>query len=343
MIERELIKSYAIDPADLPEESVLFGGSAVMQEVHGQIQRILHNDLPVLICGEKGTGKELIARFLHSRSDRCQLPFVRVDCTAMHERMWEDGFFGPNGEVRQSEGENFRALAGSGTVFFDEIGDLRWDLQAKLLDLLQDQADARTEKMQARIVCSTHRDLEKAVERRAFRRDLFYRIDVINLRVAPLRERREDIPRWCEYFLARLARRFDRQRPELTAGALERLKRWNWPGNLRELETKLSRLFAAGSRGGAIEKELDGQAGTARVPGAALNRLADARRAARRTQPKRSRLLRALKANQWNRRKAAEELNMSYRSFLARMRQASVPRRQESERTLPPERLPGLD
>lgn len=337
----DLVQSFRIDVADLPNEAVIFGRTAAMREVHGQIERILHNDLPVLIRGESGTGKEMIAKFLHARSDRRDSPFVKVNCAAIPASLLEGELFGyENGGSDGAERGLVESAAG-GTLFLDEIGDLDWELQTKLLDLLGDGQSPRSvenesKSARARVVCSTNRDLEKAIERRAFRQDLFYRIDVINLNLKPLRERKEDIPQLCEHFLEKLGKKFERPAPPLTAGALKLLQQWNWPGNLRELENRIARHVVLGDEGALgvdLNRQADPAPGLSHMP-ARKGHMNEASRPA--TPVARSALLRALKANRWNRRKAAESLNISYRSLLFRLREAGVPQRRRSHKGLPP-------
>jgi two-component system, NtrC family, response regulator AtoC len=336
----DLVQSFRIDVADLPNEAILFGDSAAMREVHGQIERILHNDLPVLIRGESGTGKEMIAKFLHARSDRRDSPFVKVNCAAIPASLLESELFGYEGGNADAEPGLVESAAG-GTLFLDEIGDLDWELQIKLLDLLEDRqaspaGGSEGKRARARVVCSTNRDLEEAVERRAFRQDLFYRIDVINLNLTPLRERREDIPRLCEHFLEKLAKKFERSAPALTPGALTLLKQWSWPGNLRELENRIARLIVLGDER-VLESELNRQVEPARRLNQAPARSGHLSETSRQASPvSRSVLLKALKASHWNRRRAAEALNISYRSLLCRLREVGVPQRRRSHKGPPP-------
>ena len=334
----DLVQSFRIDAADLPSEAVIFGSTTAMREVHGQIERILHTDLPVLIRGESGTGKEVVAKFLHARSSRRSSPFIKVNCAAIPAGLLESELFGDEKDGAEGGDRGLVEAAAGGTLFLDEIGDLGWEMQVKLLDLLEDRQPSPVEavKGRARVVCSTNRDLEKAVERRAFRQDLFYRIDVINLNLTPLRERKEDIPQLCEHFMEKLARKFDKAAPELTPGAMQILKQWSWPGNVRELENRMARLIVLGDDGG-MAAELNRQADAARAAAGAQGRNGTSKETSRTTAPAgRAVLLRALRANGWNRRKAAEDLNMSYRSFLARMRETDAPRRRSGHRSLPP-------
>jgi two-component system response regulator AtoC len=341
----ELVQSFRIDAAELPGEAVIFGSSAAMREVRGQIERIVHTDLPVLIRGESGTGKELIAKFLHAHSDRRDAPFVKVNCAAIPGDLlesellgYEKGAFAGAFEAKSGLVE----VAACGTLLLDEIGDMDLKLQTKLLRLLEDGhyfrvGGSQEREAHVRIICATSIDLEKAVERRAFRQDLFYRIEVLNLRLAPLRERKEDIPLLCEHFLEKLSRRFEKAAPPLTATSLHLLKQWDWPGNLRELENWMGRVIILGDER-ALAAELVRQM-------APLHRennlqplsgqLKDPSRLAVSTTA-RTVMLKVLQANRWNRRKTAEDLNMSYRSLLCRLREAGMLQRRKNHKGLPP-------
>lgn len=341
----DLVQSYRILPADLPTEAVIFGGTAAMRDVYAQIERILHNDLPVLIQGESGTGKEVVAKFLHARSNRSEGPFVKVNCSAIPEKLLESELFGQEAASHAGASAVRRGMidaAAGGTLFLDEIGDLDWALQTKLLLLLQDGRFARLDggrgrPARVRVICATNSDLEKAVEKRAFREDLFYRIDVINLRLAPLRDRKEDIPQLCEHFLQKLARRYDRAAPLLSPDVLHALKQWRWPGNVRELENWIARVIVLGDdrvQGAHPAPPIAASVVALRPRNGHLKAAARQASAA----ATRSLILKVLQANRWNRRKTAEELNLSYRSLLYKLREARVPQPHKSKNGLPPQR-----
>ncbi len=339
----DLVQSCRIHPADLPDEAVIFGSTAAMREVHGQIERILHTDLPVLIQGESGTGKEVVAKFLHARSSRCDGPFVKVNCPSIPEKLLEGELFGyePGSGSAPRQGQRGMVnLASGGTLFLDEIGDLDWTLQTKLLLLLQDGHCSPIEggmgrPAQVRVICATRGDLEKAMEKRTFREDLFYRIDVINLHLAPLRERREDIPRLCEHFQEKLARRYRRAAPPLTPDALHALKQWHWPGNIRELENWIARAIILGSdpvQGAEVAPRTAPPATDLRPRNGHLKAASRQASAA----ATRSVILKVLQANRWNRRKTAEELNLSYRSLLYKLREGGAGQRRKRQKGVPP-------
>lgn len=342
----DLVQSFRIDEADLPSEAVIFGSTASMRDVQGQIERILKNDLPVLIRGESGTGKEVVARFLHARSDRCDCPFVKVNCGAIPVGLLEREPTGQGNGGAAGAGRGLMEIAAGGTLFLDEIADLKWEMQTKLLDLLEEsqdrQAGARPgQRPRVRIVCATNRDLEQEVERRAFRQDLFYRIDVINLNLAPLRERKQDMPQLCGHFLEKLARKYDKAAPQLSPGAMQLLTQWNWPGNLHELENRLARLIVLGEDR-ALEADLHRQAELSRAGGKRQAGSAVWRETAHPAKPgiAKAALLRALQANRWNRRRAAEDLHMSYRSLLTRLREVGVHLGRRSHKEVPPKQWP---
>jgi two-component system, NtrC family, response regulator AtoC len=295
--------------------------------------------LPVLIQGESGTGKEVVAKFLHVRSDRCDGPFVKVNCTAVPMGTLESELFGYEaGTSSDSVRRGLFDQAAGGTLFLDEIGDLDWPLQSKLLNLLQDGHGARGEGRhgaRVRVICATNSDLEKAVEKRAFRQDLFYRIDVINLRLVPLRERKEDIPQLCEHFMHKLARKFDKTAPPLTPDALHLLRQWNWPGNVRELENWIARVIVLGDdrvMGTELSRQMARSARGAQPHNGHLKEASRQASAA----VARAAILKVLRANHWNRRRTAEELNLSYRSLLNKLRAAGVPQRRKKQKRLPP-------
>src|SRR5580658_76346 len=253
-----------IGTGDLPDGAVIFGSTAAMREVQYRVDRILQKGLPVLIRGERGTGKETLARFLHSRSERHDAPFVKFNCAAIPTRLRESELFGCEKSAFAGASEAKRGLvevADGGTIFLEEVGDLDWMLQAKLLQLLQDGRFVRAggcEERQARVrvfgACTI--DINAAVEAGTFRRDFFYELDVIRLHLLSLRDRKEDIPQLCDYFLQELGKRLEMRAPRLSSATLDLLKQWNWPGNLRELKNWIARFIILGG-----DKELTAELG----------------------------------------------------------------------------------
>jgi two-component system response regulator AtoC len=345
LMAEQLTHSFRIDPADLPDESVIFGRTVVMGEIRNRIHRVLGTDLPVLIQGETGTGKEVVARFLHSGSDRREAPFVKLNCAAVPASLLESELFGyQKGSFTGAKEDRpgLIEIAEGGTLFLDEIAELHRDLQAKLLHLLQDGSFTRIGGSEERVgnirvICATNVDLKIAVDSGAFREDLFYRIDGLLLRLPALRERKNDIPQLCEHFLEKLARRFGRNAPILNPATVSLLMQWNWPGNLRELENWVARAIILGDSD-ALVMELRQRMGMADASETRLPSTGNLKEASRRATAAASSalILRVLQANRWNRRKTAEDLNMSYRSLLYKLREVGIPQRRRSHKGYPP-------
>ena len=341
----DLSQNFRIDAADLPDESVIFGTTVAMGEIRERIRCVLTSDLPVLIYGENGTGKEVIARYLHALSNRSNAPFVKLNCASVPPGLLESELFGYQKGAFTGATEDrpgFVEIADVGTLFLDEIGELHREIQGKLLHLLQDGTYSRIggeeqRRARVRLICATNFDLQGAVECGTFREDLLYRIDIVRLNLPTLRDRKADIPQLCEYFLQKLARQFGRTAPQLDASTIRVLMQWDWPGNLRELENWVARaIILGGAEALAIElKRRIGVANqwTSRQPNARTLKEAS-RRAA--SSASNAMILKALQANRWNRRKTAEDLHMSYRSLLYKLREAGIPQRRRSHRGFPP-------
>jgi len=251
---REAGAPAATEPPQF-EKRTLIGHSPMIVDVYKNLARAALSNSSVLINGESGTGKELVARALHRQSARAAGPFVAVNCAALTEHLLESELFGHEkgaftGAVAQKKGK--LELAQGGTVFLDEVGELAPSLQAKFLRVLQEHefdrvGGTRTLRLDVRLIAATNRDLEAATDRGAFRPDLFYRLNVVNLRLPPLRDRREDIPRLAAHFLDRISR--DRgAKFILSDEALRTMMQFHWPGNVRELENSVERActFASG-------------------------------------------------------------------------------------------------
>jgi nitrogen regulation protein NR(I) len=258
-LERQVLCLRSVLTPSGVEASVGFEGMVgrhpEMVRVYQLITQIAPTPTTVLITGESGTGKELIARAVHHKSERAAQPFVAVNVAAIPETLIESELFGH--EKGAFTGAHARRLgrfelAQGGTVFLDEIGSLRLDLQAKLLRVLQERqiervGGQRTVPVDVRVLAATNVNLKAAVRARTFREDLYYRLNVVPIHVPPLRERREDIPYLVEHFVRKAARECNRDVRSVSAGALEVLSRYDWPGNVRELENVIHRAVVLAS------------------------------------------------------------------------------------------------
>jgi DNA-binding NtrC family response regulator len=234
----------------------MVGKSSALRRLLQQIETVAPSDSTVLILGETGTGKELIARAVHELSRRKEKPLIRVNCTSIPKELFESEFFGHakgafTGAIRDRAGR-FEAAA-SGTLFLDEVGEIPLELQSKLLRVLQERSyervgEEKTRRADVRIVAATNRDLKKEVAAGRFREDLYYRLNVFPLRVAALRERKEDVPLLAAHFVELLVKELGFPKPRLTRAGIEALQGYDWPGNIRELRNVIERavLFAQG-------------------------------------------------------------------------------------------------
>ena len=239
----------------------IIGDSAKIREILHMITRLKDTWTPVLICGESGTGKELVARAIHYRGAFAKRPLVAVDCGALVPTLMESDLFGYakgafTGAAKSKIGL-FQAADG-GTIFLDEIGELPLELQAKLLRVLQEKevrpvGSKESIRVQSRVVAATNRDLESAIKDGTFRKDLFFRLNVVSITLPPLRERRSDIPMLAQYFLDHLA---ENENIKFTSAAMKLLMRYDWPGNVRELENCLCRAVTLGDRKVIDESDL---------------------------------------------------------------------------------------
>jgi transcriptional regulator with GAF, ATPase, and Fis domain len=310
-----------------------------MREVWDIIEQAANIDVTVLISGETGTGKDLVARAIHSLSSRQHAPYVAVNCAAVPKDLLESELFGHERGAftgaHQLKVGKFES-ANHGTIFLDEIGDLHPGLQAKLLHVLQDGTFSRVGgksamKADVRVLAATNRDLAHAVGTGRFRDDLYYRLNVIDIVVPPLRERPEEIPLLAAYFIERYSTLYHRDHFELSPEMMDRLKRYRYPGNVRELENIIKRLIILGSAhlgssASSSTSSATGQYQKPLLPGQpATVFLRDvARRAAR--QAEKEEILRMLERTRWNRVTAAKLLHISYRSLLYKMKEAGLDR-----------------
>lgn len=252
-IEENLEKDYLLGELEqVSDLEFIKGQSVLMNQVEETIEKIAPLPTTVLLLGESGTGKKLMARFLHDKSHLSGKPFVTLDLSTIPESLIESTLFGHEkgaftGAHRRKYGKF--ELANGGTLFIDEIGCLKYESQSKLLRAIQDKeieriGSTKTIKVDVRLVVATNIDLTDAVRKGEFREDLYYRINVVPIKLPPLRERRQDIPEFVKYFMAKYNRRFRKNVNKLTDQALNILLSYNWPGNIRELENLIERLVA---------------------------------------------------------------------------------------------------
>ena len=342
----ELTQNYRVDPADLPAEAVIFGCTSAMREIRKTLDCALCNDFPVLIEGENGTGKEVIARYFHTRSSRRDEPFVKLNCgavpTSLVERILLGYKEGSSTGAKEVE-PGLIEFAGGGTLFLDDVGELHPSLQVKLLQLLQGGMFTRVGESNRQIgnpgiICATSIDLQTAVKTGKFSNDLFSCIDVVSLRLLPLRNRKADIPQLCKYFLQKLARQFGRTAPRLDPAVLDLLMKWDWPGNLRELENWIARAIILGDTK-ILEAELKRQLGQRNDRDSRSSPKRTSKETSRRAirQPRKKLIINALGGMRCTKRKRAGHLNLSYRSLLCGLREIELRQRRRRHRGSPPQ------
>jgi Transcriptional regulator containing PAS, AAA-type ATPase, and DNA-binding domains len=317
----------------LPPDDVLFGHSPAMEEVRQKALKICRTNVAVLLLGEGGTGKEVLARWLHANSPYSNGEFVKVNCAAIPGSLLESELFGHEkgaftGASAAKPGRVERAHLG--TLFLDEIGDLDGALQSKLLHFLQDGffsrlGDQAERTVETRVICATSRQLEEEITAGRFRGDLFYRINVLKIVMPKLSERRGDIPLLAEYFRRQHSQEFEKECEPFGPEMLGYLQNLAWPGNLRELSNCIARYIVVGPEG-LMQRE----------PARARASINSARNSSQGAVPlkkvakeairemERNAIIEALRANHWNRRKAAQELKISYRALIYKIRDAGL-------------------
>jgi Nif-specific regulatory protein len=305
------------------------GRSSPMQRVLAVVERAAQTSTTVLITGENGTGKEMIARILHHSGKRALGPFVAVNCGAIPENLLESELFGilPNVATGVRGREGRFVQADGGTLFLDEIGDMPVSQQVALLSVIANReitpvGGGRAIPVDVRVIAATNSDLRKQVEEGSFREDLYYRLNVIPIEVPPLRERKADIPALVQHFVAHFARQQEREVPELSAEFLAALMRSDWPGNVRELQNYIERVMAMTSgrvlHPNPLPRDLEG--GVARPRPGRGRRLAD-----QLAEFERGLLQEALDRHKGNQSRAARELGLPEPSFRRRLRRHGVP------------------
>ncbi|MBI1735583.1 MAG: sigma-54-dependent Fis family transcriptional regulator [Candidatus Rokubacteria bacterium] len=305
--------------------------SPPMRDILTVVEQAARADVTVLICGETGVGKEVIARAIHASSPRRRAPFVKVNCAAVPRELLESELFGHERGAftgaHQRKPGRFE-LADGGTIFLDEIGEMHGALQAKLLHVLQDGEYSRVGgrnnlNVNVRVICATNRDLVREVAARRFREDLFYRLNVINIEVPPLRHRREEIPGLVGYFLERYGRLYNLPAHDLSGEAMRAFLQYPWPGNVRELDNFIKRMIVLQDWGLPRTLTAAAPAAPAVVPAPAesvssFSLKEISRRAVR--EAEREVICRALEQCRWNRVKTAKLLNISYRALLYKIK-----------------------
>jgi len=316
----------------------LLGSSPLMEQLREMIGRVARSQAPVHICGESGTGKELVARLIHDSGGRREGPFVAVNCGAIPTELMESELFGHKrgsftGAVADKKG--LIQSAEGGTLFLDEVGDLPLHMQVKLLRVVQEKTvrpvgEAREETVDVRILSATHKNLADLVAQAMFREDLFYRINVIELRVPALRERSGDISEIAGAILQRLARRANATAPELSPGAVQTLEAYPFPGNVRELENVLERALTL-STGGVISPEHirlragpHAAAGAAPATGAAPAADGNTALGSQLESIERDAIIKALEKTRYNKTAAAKLLGMSFRALRYRIKKLGI-------------------
>lgn len=317
----------------LPDE-ILFGRAPSMANIRSRAEKICRTNVPVLLTGEGGTGKEALARWIHAKSEYASGEFVKVNCAAIPSTLLESELFGYErgaftgaNTVKPGRVEK----ADRGTLFLDEIADLDWSLQSKLLHFLQDGTFSRIgdeceRKVDSRLICATNKDLEKETIEGRFRQDLLYRIQVFPLKMPALRDRRDDIPCLAEHFRQQFERQFDLKSQAFPPEMLVYLKSLPWAGNIRELSNGVARYVLLGPEA-SVHQELPNNKDKDTVNnGDGSTKQITLKRIAKDViqQMEKKVILESLRANQWNRRKTAQALKISYRALIYKIRDAGL-------------------
>ena len=337
---RAAIGRYNGNPTDVEAFGDIIGQGKAWRWIIGQVEIVAATEATVLVLGETGTGKELIAQEIHQRSRRREKPLVRVNCTSIPKELFESEFFGHakgafTGAIKDRAGR-FEVAEG-GTLFLDEVGEIPLALQSKLLRVLQEKCyervgEDRTRHTDVRIVAATNRDLEKEVAADRFREDLYYRLNVFPLKVAPLRERKEDIPLLAAHFVDLFVKELGYPKPRLTRAGIESLQSYDWPGNIRELRNITERAVIL-AQGRALEFDV-------LLNGASVDLTSFEQRAADRAEPEyltesemrrreRKNLLAILQKTGWKIKGsdgAAELLGVKANTLIARMKKMGFKR-----------------
>lgn len=334
----------------LPPSDVIFGRTQKMAQLRQRIEKIAAANIPVLIQGESGTGKDIIARIIHQSSPWGNGPFVRVTCPSIPGTLLESELFGyEKGSFTGATGSKPGRveMAEGGTLFLDEISELDASLQSKLLQVLQDGQFCKigaTEdtKIQARLICATNRCLSDEIEAGNFRQDLFYRINGVTIELPALRERASDVPDLVNFFLETYSHTFHNKAKPISGQLMSQLQNYHWPGNIRELENLVKRYVILGDEEAVqmdlmpkppsmieFDLQLNGPISLKVVTRKAVHEL------------ERKIILKILQNNEWNRKRTAKALNISYRALLYKIRDVGVPsKRSQQANSIVPIRPP---
>jgi two-component system, NtrC family, response regulator AtoC len=328
------VSSLTQSLGEIPPESVVFGRTETMRALRERLQKLAGANVPVLIQGESGTGKDIIARMIHGLSPWRTGPFVKVNCPAIPGTLLESELFGyEKGAFTGAYGSKPGRveMAHRGTLFLDEISELDSALQSKLLQLLQDGQFCRIgaqedKKVEVRVVCATNRQLEQEIASGTFRQDLFYRINVVNLHMPALRERASDVPELVAYFLEYYNRKYNCRARELSDELMGMLQKYHWPGNIRELENLVKRYVILGTEE-AISSDLVSQHRDVFNPEISIDGPISLKKLTRQAvrELERKVILKVLQANHWNRKQSARALSISYRALLYKIRDTGLP------------------
>lgn len=325
--------SWSVNVHELPPTDVIFGRSAVMAAAREKLDRIAETTVPVLVQGESGTGKEIVARLLHAQSNRANGSWVKVTCPAIPHSLIESELFGYEKGAFTGAYATKRGrveLAHMGTLFLDEVGGLDLSIQAKLLQVLQDGTFMRVGAQESRVVntrliCAALGNLRQQTEEGSFRLDFFYRINAVTIDLPPLRQRLVDLPMLIDYFLGEHSKAYRMEPKPLSRETMRMMQRYNWPGNIRQLENLIRTYVLMGDEE-ALAAELVPVSQTSSTPQIDLANpvsLKEITKAATRGL-ERDIILKVLQANGWSRRKTAKWLNISYRSLLYKLQETEV-------------------
>jgi two-component system response regulator AtoC len=321
---------------DLPPLDIVFGRTPAMQAIRQKLERVATTDVPVLLQGETGTGKEICARLLHAFSRRSKDSLVKVSCPSIPQTLLETELFGYEKGAFTGAHSTKRGRveqAHMGTLFLDEVGSLDLMVQSKLLQVLQDGTFVRvgghtTLTIETRLVSVANQDLRAQVDDGTFRLDFLYRINAVTINLPPLRSRKEDIPQLVDYFLEQHARTFSLSPKPLSRNAIELMQRYEWPGNIRQLENIIRSYVLIGNEDILADELLPQQHTADRIMADIdLSEPVSLRHITKKAtlDLERHIILKALQANSWNRQKTAKWLHISYRSLLYKLSEESAP------------------